>query len=215
MIERRTILAATSSFFLANCAPDAPNADSQKARFIKEAMQESQQRLELAEAQWRALGALLHMSSGPTIVPFSDWDYYYTRDAPIVWVPNKGQVYQSVSVPIGFISDLASVPRVFWSILPRQGRYAYAAMIHDYLYWEQGRPREEADTIFKIAMEDSQVDGAVVETLYRAVSIFGESAWKHNTKLKAAGEKRIMKRFPPRGDIGWDDWRKQKDIFAD
>lgn len=37
------------------------------------------------------------------------------------------------SVPLGFITDLASVPRVLWALLPPHGRYAKAAILHDYL----------------------------------------------------------------------------------
>ncbi|MEM9213525.1 MAG: DUF1353 domain-containing protein [Cyanobacteria bacterium P01_F01_bin.150] len=38
-----------------------------------------------------------------------------------------------ISVPAGFQTDFASVPCVFWPILPPVGRYSKAAVIHDYL----------------------------------------------------------------------------------
>lgn len=59
------------------------------------------------------------------------------------------------SVPLGFESDRASVPRVFWNIIPPMGKYSIPALIHDLLYrihviraWkpcEEGIPR----TVYK------------------------------------------------------------------
>jgi hypothetical protein len=39
-----------------------------------------------------------------------------------------------VSAPPGFLTDFASVPKIFWKILPPNGRYGKAAVIHDYCY---------------------------------------------------------------------------------
>ena len=48
-------------------------------------------------------------------------------------------------MPTGFVTDFASIPPIFYSVLRPDGEYAYAAVIHDYLYWTQTRPREDAD----------------------------------------------------------------------
>lgn len=50
-----------------------------------------------------------------------------------------------ISVPAGFVTDLATIPRIFWTLLPPDGKYAKAAIIHDYLYdnalrTKKGRP---------------------------------------------------------------------------
>ena len=37
------------------------------------------------------------------------------------------------TVPAGFVTDFASVPRVFVWLLPRYGRWTQAAILHDYL----------------------------------------------------------------------------------
>jgi hypothetical protein len=37
-----------------------------------------------------------------------------------------------IRIPDGFVTDLASVPRVFWSILPPDGTYERAAVVHDW-----------------------------------------------------------------------------------
>lgn len=39
-----------------------------------------------------------------------------------------------VVIPVGFITDFASVPFIFWWIFPPWGRYGKAAVLHDWLY---------------------------------------------------------------------------------
>jgi hypothetical protein len=39
-----------------------------------------------------------------------------------------------IEVPVGFITDFASVPRILWVLLPPTGSYGKAAVIHDWLY---------------------------------------------------------------------------------
>jgi len=38
-----------------------------------------------------------------------------------------------VIVPVGYITDGATIPPVFWSIMPPWGTYGKAAILHDYL----------------------------------------------------------------------------------
>jgi hypothetical protein len=58
-----------------------------------------------------------------------------------------------IGVAIGFQTDFATIPRPFWIILPKWGRYGNATVIHDWLYWLQTRPRREADAILLEAMD--------------------------------------------------------------
>lgn len=39
-----------------------------------------------------------------------------------------------IIVPIGATTDLASIPRIFWVVLPPFGKYKFGAVIHDLLY---------------------------------------------------------------------------------
>jgi uncharacterized protein DUF1353 len=135
----------------------------------------------------------------------------------ISWRPNLGQMrtYQAVDVPTGFVTDFASIPRLFWSMLRPDGEYAYAAVIHDFLYWTQTRSREEADSIFLLAMKDFDIAEVTVTTIYDAVRIGGGKAWKENAGLKLAGEKRVLKRFPEDPTMRWSNWKKQPNVFAD
>lgn len=143
-------------------------------------------------------------------------DPLYYLISPASWKPNPAQAgkFAPVSAPTGFVTDLASIPPIFFSWLRPDGEYAFAAVIHDYLYWEQSRPRKVADAIFKLAMEDLQVDRKKMIAIYDAVRAFGRSAWHWNAKLKAQGEKRVLAKFPPTAAMTWVEWKKQPGVFA-
>lgn len=139
----------------------------------------------------------------------------YFLIAPISWTPNPGQeAYEAVTVPTGFVTDLASIPPVFYSLLRPDGEYAYAAVVHDYLYWDQRRKREEADLILKMVMEEFAVNAVTVGMLYSAVRLGGKSAWNGNAEKKRRGEKRILTRFPQDPRTTWDDWKQRPGVFA-
>jgi hypothetical protein len=145
---------------------------------------------------------------------FRDPIYFLT--SPIVWQPNPDQVarYQPVEVPIGFVTDFASIPRIFWSLLRPDGDYAHAAVVHDYMYWTQVHPRNVADEILRNDMQDLGVGSATFATIYRAVRVFGAIAWHDNAGLKARGERRVLKQFPTDPSITWDDWKSRPGVFA-
>jgi Protein of unknown function (DUF1353) len=143
-------------------------------------------------------------------------DHIYFLLMPIGWKPNPQQAgkYQAVSAPTGFVTDLASIPRIFWSLLPPDGNYAYAAIVHDYLYWTQERPKEEADQILRFAMQDFKINNATIIAIYEAVHLFGGSAWRNNAVLKARGEKRILKQRPTDARVTWTAWKTRPGVFA-
>ena len=133
----------------------------------------------------------------------------------IAWKPEPGhESLPEVTVPKGFVTDLASIPPIFFSVLRPDGEYAYAAIIHDYLYWTQTLPREEADMVFKLAMEDFKVNSAIAFLIHKAVRWGGQSAWDDNAEEKASGEKRILKRFPQNPQTLWTDWKKRPNVFT-
>ena len=143
---------------------------------------------------------------------FADPIYFLLQ--PITWKPNPGQEhFQSVTVPRGFVTDFASIPRVFWSALRPDGRYTWPAIVHDYLYWTQTTSKEQADTIFKFGMEDLGVGTVTSTGIYEAVHLFGKQAWDKNAQLKAKGEKRILKTFPQDPATTWEQWKKRSDVF--
>ena len=156
----------------------------------------------------RAPGGILHVQK--FVEPI------YVLLKPIAWRPNPDQVgkFEAVEVPKGFVTDFASIPRPFWALLPPDGEYTYAAIVHDYLYWTQTRPREVADQIFRHAMEDFHVSTSIAATVHTAVRAAGGRPWNQLAELKAKGEKRILKRFPEDPKVRWQDWKRRPDVFA-
>src|ERR1700739_1326247 len=118
---------------------------------------------------------------------FKDPMYFLLE--PISWTNNFPQANKilRITVPRGFVTDLASIPPIFYSWLRPDGNYAYAAIIHDYLYWQQDYPREQADDVLKAAMEDLKVDRLTIEAIYEAVTLFGQRAWDENRKSRQQG----------------------------
>ena len=163
------------------------------------------------------LSGLMLKTRGPQgalhLSRFKEPMYFLTK--PISWTPNKGQEsYKKVLVPTGFVTDFASIPKNFWTLLRPDGEYTYAAIIHDYLYWAQPRSREEADQIFKMAMQDFGISAVEVELIYGAVRFVGRFAWNANAKQKALGEKRVLKRFPEDPRTAWGEWKMKSDVFV-
>ncbi|MGB7576378.1 MAG: DUF1353 domain-containing protein [Pseudolabrys sp.] len=97
-----------------------------------------------------------------------------------------------IVVPAGFVTDFASTPRALWSVIPPTGRYQLAAVVHDFLYWDQGCTREQADAIFRVAMAESNVKPYERDLMWQAVRRFGQSPWDDNASAKQAGKPRIV-----------------------
>jgi len=207
MLTRRTTLACVGMFpFVAvsaensDAAPRPAFADAEAAdRWMRNWMR--------AELKVRGTEGMLYVGR------FAD-PYYFTLDE-IGWAPEGDQIgrYQRVRVPIGFVTDFASIPRIFWSALRPDGEYSYAAVIHDYLYWEQPCDRLSADEIFKICMEEFKIGSTTIAAIYAGVRLGGESAWQENLKLKASGKRRVLTRTPKDPKIKWEQWQTMTDVF--
>ena len=151
-------------------------------------------------------GGILHL------VRFKDPVYILTK--PITWKPdNENSKLKPVTVPKGFVTDLASIPPIFFSILRPDGIYTHPAIVHDYQYWTQDVSRKEADEIFRLGMKEFETGTIKTIGIYNAVRIGGAKAWESNAKQKAAGEKRILKRFPEDPKITWKEWKENPEVF--
>lgn len=111
-----------------------------------------------------------------------------------LWVVKKTFSYyldneqnRRVVVPEGYLTDGASVPRPFWSIVPPWGDYGQAAVMHDWLceylrVWDtrEGRwikiTRDECDSIFNEAMKTLGVSDRLRKVMYGAVVTYGHLA---------------------------------------
>jgi len=85
-----------------------------------------------------------------------------------------------LSVPAGFRTDLASVPRFLLWLVDPLGKHQRAAVFHDSAYAFQYTTRFEADAIFRSILEADGVTWLRVWGLYYAVRIFGGEAWEAN-----------------------------------
>jgi hypothetical protein len=211
-LSRRTLLAGTAATAVASqlSPASAAKASPEKKAFMQAVIKDLNVDLNSTEEAQRK--AQIQRVCIP--VPFADFDYYYTLGT-LAWSA-AGLNLPDTTVPNGFCTDLASVPRLYWALLPKTGKYAYAAIVHDYLYWTQTTTRAQADEVLKAAMQDSNVGSATINAIYLSVRGFGGSSWTANAKAKQAGEKRFLKTFPADGQlVSWADWKKDRTRFSD
>jgi hypothetical protein len=105
---------------------------------------------------------------------------------------NKWQVVEDYTVrvlsedlliPKGFKTDLASVPRILWSVFPPFGKYNTAAVVHDYLYKTKRYSRQDSDVIFLETMRLSKVGLIQRHLFFYAVRMFGWFAYNKKCKF--------------------------------
>lgn len=107
--------------------------------------------------------------------------------APLVYQSDK--LGDPITVPTGFETDLASIPRPLWNILPPIGKADRAAVVHDFLYqtaWH-GINRSTADAIFNEAMQVVGVGRFARWTIYSGVRIGGWKTWNRYRSEESAG----------------------------
>jgi len=115
--------------------------------------------------------------------------YIGTHEDPYDW-----EIHQEISVvlsndvimeiPIGYVTDFASVPRWLWSLISPQGVGTnLASIIHDFIYTEHNYSRKFADKEFLAWLNFLEPNHKIRNKLmYRAVRAFGKSRWKkYNT----------------------------------
>lgn len=88
-----------------------------------------------------------------------------------------------VRVPVGFKTDFASVPRLFWRIVPPAGPHGAAAVVHDFLYVRQGQwTRGGVDKLFYKCLESLGVPPWKRKLMYIGVRLGGWIGWNRNKK---------------------------------
>lgn len=128
---------------------------------------------------------------------------------------SQGDKGETITVPAGFVTDLASVPRWAWTLVPPDGPWVKAAIIHDYLYATAGTgiwkkhpasitrsspySRLEADRIMREAMENRGVPALFRNLIYLAVRFGGGPDWNDNRDAIATQEvqRYVTEKGPP------------------
>lgn len=121
--------------------------------------------------------------------PFVDGRHWIVRQ-PLTY--RIGVSNASMTVPVGFVTDFASIPQALQSIIRQNGLYILPAVVHDYLYWKQTCTREQADQIFMLAMIENKVADVHRFPIHAAVRAAGSFAWDDNAKERAANLVRIL-----------------------
>ncbi len=129
------------------------------------------------------------------VSPLPDGKTWYLRRAFSYDVGAEGSG-DTINVPIGFLTDFASVPRPLWWLLPRWGRYGNAAVVHDFGYWDQSRKRLAVDRIFLEGMTVLGVGWFTRTVLYLAARLGGWWGWWMFGRGKAKGRSKIATRQP-------------------
>lgn len=91
-----------------------------------------------------------------------------------------------IVVPVGSLTDFASIPRILWNVFPPHGRYGKAAVIHDALYRNHGwgrYSRKESDDILTEGMKVLGVNPVTRAIIYTGVRIGGWITWR-KTKVQ-------------------------------
>jgi hypothetical protein len=101
---------------------------------------------------------------------------FWILRAPLIWAGEK----ETVTVPEGFVTDLASVPRMAQGMpgFEPTGLSRRPAVLHDWLYSSGELRRMEADAVFYRALRREGAHEATARIYYRAVRVFGGSAWR-------------------------------------
>ena len=85
-----------------------------------------------------------------------------------------------VTVPAGFKTDLASIPRLFRSLIPQVGRWNRPAVVHDWLY-EDGVPRFTRAMADRLFYEGRRAEGGswfTARGMWAAGGAFGWTLWE-------------------------------------
>ena len=83
------------------------------------------------------------------------------------------------TVPAGFSTDLASIPRLFQSIVPKVGKHIQPAIVHDWGYaGNTDLTKEDTDLLFLEGMKASGVWWLRRRVMYWAVRLGGKGHWR-------------------------------------
>jgi hypothetical protein len=98
---------------------------------------------------------------------------------PLIGLRGNGD---KIIVPRGYVTDLASIPRLLRGAFNVNGLLRAPAVTHDWLYSSQRYSRAESDAIFLDAMEARGIGRATRYSAYAAVRSFGWIRWNKRAK---------------------------------
>lgn len=120
-------------------------------------------------------------TDNPSLQAVGDGKHWRVQ-TPFAYLFGSGASEVRIDIPAGFVTDLASVPRLFWNILPPFGVYENAAIVHDWCYANQRYSKSFSDAVLLEGMEVLNVPKWKREVIYQGVHLFGQSSWNEDTK---------------------------------
>ena len=118
-------------------------------------------------------------------------DMHRSDDMGNVYTLREPIHYRELTVPVGFESDGASVPRFFWRLVfpPGDVQALRAAFLHDFIYrtHPEGWDRAKADDLFYEVLVADGVPKWRAWLAWSGVRLGGASAW-NKAKVNPAAE---------------------------
>ena len=114
--------------------------------------------------------------SGRTLLSWEDdaTEFVVEEAFSAYWTP-PGKPMVIIVVDKGFTTDLASIPRVFQSVVPKLGHHIRPAIVHDYAYeGHTSLTRKEADAMFLDGMKTTKVNFVRRWAMWVAVRVGGK-----------------------------------------
>lgn len=146
----------------------------------------------------------------PVVTPFYDDYWLLIEDLTFEAVRLYDNKEFKITVPSGFVTDLASIPVPLNAIYDKIGRYSSAGILHDYLYWTQFCNRKKSDRLIKEGLKATGAGYLTRNTIKYGVYFFGWAAWNRNERAKENGEGRFVplekRQFP--SNTLWSEYRK-------
>lgn len=137
-----------------------------------------------------------------------DGNVFVLTDELIYRIEKTGEI---ITVPAGFVTDFASVPWYAQSVISVLGKHSVPAVVHDFLYWEQRCPREQADDILAEAMKEYQSSWYQISAVYWSVRSGAGAAWSENTEDRKKGLPRVIGKeaLPIPANKTWAQYRQE------
>jgi hypothetical protein len=117
------------------------------------------------------------------LVGKNTWKVYVAFEYHVGTYPSKQIIY----IPVGFITDFASIPRIFWPFISPIDEHGKAAVIHDYMYTIRYDKKSVCDKIYLEALTVLKVPEWKKFLLYNGVKYFGWYRWM-KCRLKDKGK---------------------------
>ncbi len=118
-------------------------------------------------------------------------DYWNTCDEKFIYYSKRFDRF--IVVPVGFKTDLASIPRLLQCAISRSDKIILeASIIHDFLYstpngrmYQVDWNREQADLVLRDAMKDLGASWLKRNAVYWAIRLFGSGHYWIETEEDA------------------------------